>query len=229
MKEQHLDIDETRMSPRKRSISPQSEASQQSVRTAVGFPQRQYGHPSSSESLEHKFCGNGDFEKPRPGDEGIKEDHLEVLLSSLLCIHCIQDGLPLGGVALPELLNLPLHHGIQGTQAHLQLLKVQVLQLGDSVQIQTQTNDEGKEMSHIQGSCPQESIFALAVSILTVLNIPSAKTPSVYSFFSLLHFQLKTVHLLEQSGTHQFQFSLTDQSKSPTMAEEKRFLAVIEN
>lgn len=70
--------------------------------------------------LSHRFCGNGGFEKPRaPGREGEMEDHLEVLLSSLLGIHCIQDGLPLGGVALPELLNLPLHHGIQGTQPHL--------------------------------------------------------------------------------------------------------------
>lgn len=56
---------------------------------------------------------------------------LEVLLSSLLGVHGVQDGLPLGGVALPELLDLPLHHGVQGTEAHLQLLKVQVLQLLD--------------------------------------------------------------------------------------------------
>ena len=60
-----------------------------------------------------------------------RERRSEVLLSSLLRIHGIQDGLPFGRVALPELLDLPLHHGVQGTQAHLQLLKVQVLQLCD--------------------------------------------------------------------------------------------------
>lgn len=63
----------------------------------------------------------------------------EVLLSSLLGVHGVQDGLPLGGVALPELLDLPLHHGVQGTQAHLQLLKVQVLQLLDETQKKRQT------------------------------------------------------------------------------------------
>lgn len=75
--------------------------------------------------------------------------HSEVLLSSLLGIHGIQDGLPFGCVPLPELLNLPLHHGIQGSQAHLQLLKVQVLQLVGSTQIETQTNNNGEGMSHI--------------------------------------------------------------------------------
>lgn len=84
------------------------------------------------------FCGDGGFGKPRPEGEGDKEKHSEVLLPSLLGIHGIQDGLPFGGVALPQLLDLPLHHGIQGTQAHLQLLKVQVLQLGDSTQIKRQ-------------------------------------------------------------------------------------------
>lgn len=54
---------------------------------------------------------------------------LEVLLSPLLGVHGVQDGLPLGRVALPQLLDLPLHHGVQGSEAHLQLLKVQVLQL----------------------------------------------------------------------------------------------------
>lgn len=58
----------------------------------------------------------------------------EVLLPSLLGIHGIQNGLSFGSVTLPELLNLPLHHGIQGTEAHLQLLKVQVLQLDTKIE-----------------------------------------------------------------------------------------------
>ncbi len=82
--------------------------------------------------------------------KGDREERSEVLLPSLLGIHGIQDGLPFGGVALPELLNLPLHHGIQGTQAHLQLLKVQVLQLGDSTQTETQTsNNRNRDESQV--------------------------------------------------------------------------------
>lgn len=67
------------------------------------------------------------LEKAQSKDD--QNDNSEVLLSSLLSIHRIQNGLPFGSVALAELLNLPLHHRIQGTQTQLQLLKIQVLQL----------------------------------------------------------------------------------------------------
>lgn len=80
-----------------------------------------------------------------------REEHLEVLLSSLLGIHGIQDGLPFGGVALPELLNLPLHHRIQGCQAQLQLLKVQILQLGENAEIQKNTKTKHKMDESISG------------------------------------------------------------------------------
>lgn len=92
--------------------------------------------------MGHKFRGDGGFGKQRQEGKGDREEHLEVLLSSFLGIHGVQDGLPFGSVALPELFNLPLHHGIQGTQAQLQLLKVQVLQLGDSPQIEAQTEQQ---------------------------------------------------------------------------------------
>lgn len=92
-----------------------------------GLPTRRL---SSSES---KFSGDGGETRGR--------GYSEVLLSSLLGIHGVQDGLPFGGVALPELLDLPLHHGIQGGQTQLQLLEVQVLQL--------QTNNNGEGMSLI--------------------------------------------------------------------------------
>lgn len=78
------------------------------------------------------------MEKQQPSSEVIvvpqslrdkREERSEVLLPSLLGIHGVQNGLSFGGVALPELLDLPLHHGIQGSEPHLQLLKVQVLQL----------------------------------------------------------------------------------------------------
>lgn len=54
---------------------------------------------------------------------------LEVLLPALLGIHGIKNGLPLSRVTLPQLLDLSLHHGVQSTEAHLQLLKVEVFQL----------------------------------------------------------------------------------------------------
>lgn len=54
---------------------------------------------------------------------------LEVLLPALLGIHGIENGLPLSRVTLPQLLDLSLHHGVQSTEAHLQLLKVEVFQL----------------------------------------------------------------------------------------------------
>lgn len=59
--------------------------------------------------LGHKF-GAG-FGTQGEGKRQWK-DHSEVLLSSLLSIHGIQNGLPFGGVALPELLYLPFHHGV---------------------------------------------------------------------------------------------------------------------
>lgn len=66
--------------------------------------------------------------------EGTTKDHSEVLLPSLLRVHGVQDGLSFGSIALPELLDLPLHHRIQGSEAQLQLLKVQVLQLRGKTQ-----------------------------------------------------------------------------------------------
>lgn len=72
------------------------------------------------------------------------------MLSSLLGVHGVQDGLPLGGVALPELLDLPLHHGIQGTEAHLQLVKVQVLQL---------LNETQTDPAALSKGCQWEAMF----------------------------------------------------------------------
>lgn len=82
----------------------------------MDFQQRHRGHSGSSEDAGFVVMV---ALKLRPGHEGDREDRLEVLLSSLLRIHCVQDGLPLGGVALSQLLNLSLHHGIQGAQAQL--------------------------------------------------------------------------------------------------------------
>lgn len=81
--------------------------------------------------------GSGDSGFGRPEREGNWKEHSEVLLSSLLGIHGIKNRLSFGSVALPELLNLPLHHGIQGSKAHLQLLKVKIFQLGVSTQRET--------------------------------------------------------------------------------------------
>lgn len=72
------------------------------------------------------FCLRFLWDSKREGNIGARS---EVLLPSLLGIHGVQDGLSFGSVALPELLDLPLHHRIQGSEAQLQLLKVQVLQL----------------------------------------------------------------------------------------------------
>lgn len=54
---------------------------------------------------------------------------LEILLSLSLLVHGIQDGLTLGLVPLPQLINLPLHLLVQCGHALVQLLVRQVLQL----------------------------------------------------------------------------------------------------
>lgn len=54
---------------------------------------------------------------------------LEVLLSLSLLVHGVQDGLALGLVALPQLVNLPLHLLVQRGHALVKLLVGQVLQL----------------------------------------------------------------------------------------------------
>lgn len=54
---------------------------------------------------------------------------LEILLSLSLLVHGVEDGLALGLVALPQLINLPLHLLVQRCHALVKLLICQVLQL----------------------------------------------------------------------------------------------------
>lgn len=59
----------------------------------------------------------------------------EVLLPPLLGLDGIQDGLPLGLVLLPDLLDLLLHHGVQGQKPLLKVLHRPTLKLQGKVQV----------------------------------------------------------------------------------------------
>lgn len=74
---------------------------------------------------------------------------LEILLSLSLLVHGIQDGLTLGLVPLPQLINLPLHLLVQCGHALVQLLVRQVLQL----QARWGVREDIAEMKEGGGGC----------------------------------------------------------------------------
>lgn len=77
----------------------------------------------------------------------------EVLLPPLLGLDGVEDGLPLGLVLLADLLDLLLHHGVQGSQPLLKLIHAPSLQLAG----RQKRNRHWHQCSHHphtpQGSC----------------------------------------------------------------------------
>ena len=84
-------------------------------------------------SLKHAASGGGCATRQQTHAHSAharaSERRLEVLLSLLLGVDGVEDGLALGLVALEQLLDLGVHVGLEPRQALLQVLVAQVLQL----------------------------------------------------------------------------------------------------
>lgn len=77
----------------------------------------------------------------------------EVLLPPLLGLNGIQDRLPLRLVLLPDLLNLLLHHGVQGQEPLLKVLHCPALELGERWKVQSRQSPgqrQDGEAQHLQ-------------------------------------------------------------------------------